>query len=67
MVKTLKVEFTMIYTNLVVFLHITEMVTIVIPNSAYPAESAKIIKDLIGINTDGVYYIKRQWITQLTV
>jgi hypothetical protein len=26
-------------------------------NSAYPAESAKVIKDLTGTNTDGVYYI----------
>ncbi len=26
-------------------------------NQAYPAESAKIIKDITGINTDGVYYI----------
>jgi hypothetical protein len=26
-------------------------------NSAYPAESAKVIKDLTGTNTDGTYYI----------
>jgi hypothetical protein len=26
-------------------------------NSLYPAESAKVIKDLTGTNTDGVYYI----------
>jgi hypothetical protein len=26
-------------------------------NQAYPAESAKVIKDLTGTNTDGVYYI----------
>lgn len=35
-------------------------------NSAYPAESAKVIKDLIGTNTDGVYYINVNGISTAT-